>query len=243
MGLRKHKQDWEDLGNIDPLFAILSDPARRFGKWDIGEFFLTGDREITGVMESAIRLGYPLERGLALDFGCGVGRLTRALATRFQQSHGVDISENMIVRAKELNQSIPNCKFTVNTEEHLKCFDGDFFDMVYTNIVLQHLPSKALTNSYISEFIRILKKQGLLVFQLPSYVPLKNRLQPRRRLYGLLRTLGFSHKFCYKKLGLTPIRMNFIPEHEMAAFLTGLGAEVLEVQANSNLSRIYYVTK
>lgn len=77
MSLIRHKQDWDDLADIDPFWAILSYPEQKFGGWDIDKFFLTGDQEIERVMGFATQLGYPLGRELALDFGCGVGRLTR----------------------------------------------------------------------------------------------------------------------------------------------------------------------
>jgi len=248
MSLIKHKQDWEELGNTDPFWAILTDKRRQFGKWDIDEFFLTGDQEIGKVMQSALRLGYPPRRELALDFGCGLGRLTRALANYFQQCYGVDISESMIVQAKELNRHIQNCKFILNTAGHLQIFPDNYFDMIYTNIVLQHLPNQSIIKSYIFEFIRTLKKDGVFVFQLPSYIPIKNRLQPRRRLYALLKILGFNTKFLYEKLGLNPIRMNFIPEDKVVIFLKANGAKILEIQEDlhktrSIQSRIYYVTK
>lgn len=248
MLLEKHKQEWEDLATMDPYWAILTDTKNKFGKWDIEMFFQTGDQEIARIIQSAKQLGYPLEQDLALDFGCGVGRLSRALAKYFRDYYGVDISENMIRKAKELNLSIPNCTFILNTDDHLHVFSNNYFDMIYTNIVLQHLPGKSTIKSYIFEFIRILKKGGLLVFQLPSYIPLKNRIQPRRRLYALLRSLNINPGFLYNTLGLHPIKMNFIPEKEVISLLNEFGAKVLIVQTNSNdgysnQSMTYYVTK
>ncbi len=143
MSLRRQKQEWEELGNMDPYWAILAQAGRKFGKWDTNEFFATGAQEIARVMESTADLGYPSGREVALDFGCGVGRLTRALAKYFQQCYGVDISESMVAKAKEINRSFPNCSFFVNTEEHLSTFADDCFDLIYTNLVLQHLPRKA----------------------------------------------------------------------------------------------------
>ena len=46
-------------------------------------------------------------RDRALDFGCGVGRLTRALGTRFESALGVDISAGMIEQARRLNEAFP----------------------------------------------------------------------------------------------------------------------------------------
>lgn len=246
--LNRQRQDWEDLGALDPYWAILAHPMRKFGKWKLEEFFRTGEEEIERIMEVSHGLGYPRQRDLALDFGCGVGRLTRALAKHFRRCHGVDISEAMIARARELNRSIPNCEFTVNAEGHLGMFPDDHFDMVCSLIVLQHLPDQRAIRTSISEFMRAVKRNGLVVFQLPSHIPLKRRLQPRRRLYGLLRSLGFDCRFLYDRLGLYPLRMNFIPEREVLVFLRSVGGHVLDVRPEPNPSaaiesNTYYVTK
>jgi ubiquinone/menaquinone biosynthesis C-methylase UbiE len=248
MTLKTHKRDWEDLGNVDPLWAILSVPEKKFGNWNVNDFILTGEQEISAVMDFATQLGYPSGREVVLDFGCGVGRLSRALAKYFQHCYGIDISGSMVIKAKELNKTIGNCSFIINTEEHLRIFSDNYFDMIYTNIVLQHVPSKAIIKSYISEFIRVIKNNGLIVFQLPSYVPFKNRIQLRRRLYVLLRTLGFNERFLFEKMKLTPIRMNYVPEKEMIEYIDALGANVLKVQSKSYAntrfqSNTYYITK
>ena len=231
---------------MDPLWAILSDPKQKFGKWDQERFFLTGKNEITAVMEHAIKAGYLQGRERALDFGCGVGRLTRALAKYFNECYGIDISERMIAKAIELNRDIPNCKFLVNTEENLQVFPDNHFDMVYTSLVLQHIPGRFTIESYISEFVRTMKRKGLLVFQMPSYIQPLYKLQPRRRLYHLLKALGFSAELLYTRLGLQPIRYTVIPEKQVVSFLRGIGARVLEIQASANkvtANRVYYVTK
>ncbi len=42
--------------------------------------------------------------GKALDFGCGVGRLTQALADYFNEVAGVDVSPTMVNKALEYNK-------------------------------------------------------------------------------------------------------------------------------------------
>jgi len=248
MSLEKLKEEWDDLAIIDPLWAILSDPKQRFNKWENDEFFSTGDKEIETIMKTAVAIGYPKYREKVLDFGCGVGRLTRALSKYFEECIGVDIAENMISKAKELNHDFPNCHFMVNTEENLKTFDSNYFDMIYTSLVLQHLPDKSIIKSYILEFIRTLKVNGILIFQLPAYIPIIYRLQLVRKLFLTLKGLGFNNKFLYEKLRLFSIRMNFIPKNEVVSFLRDSGVKVLEVKEDifkmrSNQSIIYYVTK
>ena len=44
--------------------------------------------------------GSPAARRSALDFGCGIGRLSQALAEHFDQVYGVDISPKMIELAR-----------------------------------------------------------------------------------------------------------------------------------------------
>ncbi len=75
----KLQNTWDGFGKIDPLWAILTQPDKRNNKWDINEFFKTGEEEITQVMEYINSLHISLSRNKALDFGCGVGRLTQAL--------------------------------------------------------------------------------------------------------------------------------------------------------------------
>ncbi len=247
MFLTKHRQDWDELACVDPLWAIITDPDRKFGKWDVEEFLGTGEQDIRYLIRSARRLRHPLGTEKAVDFGCGVGRHTRALARYFGECYGVDISEKMIVEAKYLNGDIPNCRFVVSREGNLQLFADNQFDLVYSILVLQHLPKPQIM-LYISELVRIMKPGGLLAFQLPCYMPFRRRLQVRRRLYALLRTFGFSARFLYKTLGLYPIRMSFVAEQEVAAFLDTIGAKLMDVHANSCAgpalqSNFYFVSK
>ncbi len=112
--LERHKQEWEELASVDPLWAISTDAEHRGGRWELGEFFDTGEAEISEVLKAADDLGEPVRRGRALDFGCGVGRLSRPLAKRFRECVGLDISEGMVKLARELNEDRPNCRFVVN---------------------------------------------------------------------------------------------------------------------------------
>ena len=243
MSLSKHKRDWDDLGRVDPLWAILTSPERRYGGWNLEEFFARGTAEIAHVMQHSAKLGLPRQRRAALDFGCGVGRLTRALSTHFDRCVGVDISDAMISKACEWNRDWPTCHFIVNTTEDLRAFEQHSFDLVYSNIVLQHLPTVRLIESYITEFIRTLTADGLLVFQLPCHIPWKNRIQPRRRVYRFLRALGATEDYLLKSLKLTPMRMNFVPEARVKRMVEAAGGVVLSIERRDNIDQVYYVAR
>lgn len=244
----RHKQDWNELGEMDPLWAILSDPAGQYGGWQLDEFFDTGEHAVARLMARAEELGYPKRREMALDFGCGVGRLTRALATRFGHCYGVDISPSMIAQARELHTDIDNLTFTEISEESLSEFQNDTFDLICTFLVLQHVPTRAGIESYLAEFVRTLKPDGLLAFQLITHIPFRYRLQPGRRLYAILRNLGLNQRVLYERLGLTPIRMTYVPEEEIRTLLKSLKARILDVLVDESSepsihSRTFYATK
>ena len=162
MNLKSLKNNWESLAERDALFAILTDQSRVGGKWKVAEFMATGETEIDTVMRhlASIRC-IPNYGDAALDFGCGVGRVTQALARRFACCVGVDISQHMIQRAESLNQ-YAHCRYMANSEERLPFADGSF-SFIYSNIVLQHVPRRFST-AYLREFVRLLMPGGILIF-------------------------------------------------------------------------------
>jgi SAM-dependent methyltransferase len=249
--LEQHEQDWNELAELDPYWAILTASGKRFGRWNPDEFFATGPPEVEGLMNRAAELGHPQQRRRALDFGCGLGRVTRALAGHFDECVGVDISEGMVKGARELNEDVGGVIFVVNRATDLRVFADESFDFVYSNIALQHVPDRQVIKSYIADFCRVLRPGGLLVFQLPSHIPAIFRLQWRRRLYLGLRSLGFGAPFLYRRLHLLPIAMSYIPEDEITQVVSSGPGRLLKVETvgaagllNAGLkSSTYYVTR
>jgi ubiquinone/menaquinone biosynthesis C-methylase UbiE len=234
------------MAALDPYWAILTEAGTKHGGWKLEEFLATGEVEIDDVLAAAADFGLPEQMDQALDFGCGVGRLTRAMASRFRSVVGIDISTEMLRQASALNHC-PNCTFANVTSDVLPFLDGTF-DFVYTAIVLQHVTSRQLISAYLRQFARVLRRHGLLVMQLPSYIPLRRRVQARRRLYACLRAAGIPEKFIYEKLRLHPIPMNFMPEQKVLDVLTTAGCRVVRVIADRRAgphiaSRTYYATK
>jgi SAM-dependent methyltransferase len=162
--LQKH---WDGFGKVDPLYAILTIPTKIGGQWNIEEFFRTGEVEVSQLMELAGSLKANLSRHKALDFGCGVGRVTQALCHHFDQCYGVDIAPSMIQLAQEYNRVVDRCQYYLNESDNLRLFADNTFDFIYCSLVLQHMQPEYSKN-YIREFIRVLAPDGLLIFQLPS---------------------------------------------------------------------------
>jgi len=159
---------WESAARRDPLWAILSDPSKRGRRWELQGFFETGRREISLLLYQLKQLKHVPRAGRALDFGCGVGRLSQALASTFTEVVGVDVSPTMIELADRLNRYPQNVRYVLNQSPVLQVFAPETFDFVYSDIVLQHVEPEA-AQEYIREFMRVLAPGGVLVFQLPSH--------------------------------------------------------------------------
>ncbi len=243
MKLERLSEDWNELAEEDALWAVLAEPGKQGRRWNVEEFLATGENEVAGVLATAERLGLPKEQGRALDFGCGVGRLTRALSSRFDECVGVDISSEMVVRARELNRDRPNTTFVVNVAPDMSRFDEASFDFVYSSKVLQHMPSSKLASEYVVEFVRVTKPGGLVVFQLWTHIPWRNRLQPRRRAYGLLRALRFPQRIL-NRFGLTPMGRGIsVPEATIRKVIEDSGGRVIHTEPDGEWGLRYFAAK
>jgi SAM-dependent methyltransferase len=169
--LDKLKNDWESLAERDALWDILTDDSKAGGKWDVAEFMATGDAEIETVMRHLEGLAcIPNFEGEALDFGCGVGRVTQPLAGRFASCAGVDISQQMIRKAESLNR-YGHCRYVTSSDAQLPFADASF-SFIYSNIVLQHVPQE-FSEGYLREFVRVLAPGGVLVFGVQDSLEIK----------------------------------------------------------------------
>ena len=160
--LDKLRNDWEHLAERDALWAILTDSTKAGRKWEITDFMATGESEISTVMSYLTSIGcLPDCEGVALDFGCGVGRLTQAIARRFASCYGVDISTQMVSQAEDLNK-LSHCRYLANSDTRLPFADNSF-SFIYSNIVLQHVP-RHIAELYLRDLVRVLAPCGVLVF-------------------------------------------------------------------------------
>jgi SAM-dependent methyltransferase len=167
MDIKDLKKKWEYLADNDPMWAILSDGDKKGNRWNTDEFFEIGRKDAAGYMAYIKPFVPSLHCGKGLDFGCGVGRLTQAHAEYFDEMTGVDISEKMITLARAYNKFGARVNYITNPNSDLSIFDSDSFDYIISHIVLQHVPA-AIHVKYVKEFVRVLKKGGACLFQLPE---------------------------------------------------------------------------
>lgn len=162
MNLEGVQKSWDRLGKTDPVSSML--PADLRGRISgLDEFFASGETEIDRAMEHLSFRGCALGRRKALDFGCGLGRTTQALAGYFEEIYGLDIAPTMIDLANRYNRHPERCKYLLNSANDLRMFEDSSFDFVWSYGVL-HLVEPRYFRDYISEFFRILVPGGMAVF-------------------------------------------------------------------------------
>jgi len=164
---RSLAKSWETLGDADPLFGVLSDPEKWGGKWDVDEFYASGQAHVEKLLRTLDDARATYARDTCLDFGCGVGRLTFPLAGTFSRTVGVDVARPMIDAARRHSRATDRCEFILNRDPDLRQFPDATFDLVHSCLVLQHMPPE-LSLRYIREFFRVCRPGGLVVFQLPA---------------------------------------------------------------------------
>ena len=100
--------------------------------------------------------------------GCGTGTTDRHLAPRVRKLHGVDISEEMLVKAQH---NVPKAKFAWYDGEKLP-FADETFDVVVAICVLHHVPV-SMRFKVVSEMVRVTRPEGIVaVFEHNPYNPL-----------------------------------------------------------------------
>jgi len=226
--LAQLKKNWETLAECDPLHAILTDTAKTLGRWNLAEFLATGEFEIDIVLRHIESLGHlPDFRGEALDFGCGVGRLTQPLARRFVSCVGIDIAGAMIRQAEALNAN-PRCCYLSHAEPPLP-FPDERFAFIYSNIVLQHIPRR-ISAKYLREFIRILAPGGVIVFGLQDCFRAPDLSSRFERIRQILRIRSRFKSLL--KSGAGGMQMHCFPECTVRRILASAGTEtrIVDVQ-------------
>ena len=110
-----------------------------------------------------VRRFVPLEGARVLDIGCGIGTYVRRFREFSDEVYGVDVEPE---RVAEASRDLPNIQ--VAAGEALP-FEDDFFDLVFSNEVIEHVEDDRRT---ISEAVRVTRPGGTIVIFAP------NRLYP-----------------------------------------------------------------
>ena len=257
---RRFGASWDRLGRDNAFGAILTKDGK-IADWSADEFWTTGRIDVERFMTELSRLVPDAPRTRALDFGCGVGRISVALAEHYGEVVGVDAARSMIARASALVTE-PRCTFVLNRAPHLRQFKDASFAAVYCRLVLQHI-EPSIIRRYIPDLVRLLAPGGVLMFQLPEPpepVPhadslgefLRAPIVGSRWKRSLPRPLVSSWRWIKFQLipkPLPPLMGRFgLQRDEVLALIRSAGGVVLHVRADDSHGDavpgfVYWVTR
>jgi len=216
--LNKIRSDYDRIALEDPFFGTVGNSNR-----DLELYFKHGQQQVMGILSNVQRLGLDLTNGKALDFGCGIGRVTRALATQFDEVYGLDISSSMIALANHYNGDLLRCHFRCHSDYRLKLFADDLFDLIVGINVFRYIPAE-LSRAYVKEFMRIIKPGGFVYFE-TSEARLWRRIFPDS-------LLQIYRKFKdWQNPGARLQNRYHFPESEVRTVISQAGGQVLHVEA------------
>lgn len=174
---------WDRRAREDAFYFV--DNRLRYGDPDHDEFW-AGGRE---VMDNLARdLGVRVApTDTALDIGCGVGRITRVLAGTSKRVIALDVSPEMLGRARDLNPDAQNVEWLLGDGVSLAGVDAESVDACVSQVVLQHIPDPVITLGYVREIGRVLSPGGWAAIQVSNDARVhRPRASIGRRLSGLL---------------------------------------------------------
>jgi len=151
--LRRMREDWDARAREDAKEYIAA------GLTDDLMFPLSGLQDCYHLLEDIYpHLG---KDSRVLEIGCGIGRMLRFLALLFPEVHGIDVSPEMIQRAQAYLAQFPNVTAAVGDGRSLAPYADDYFDLVFSYQVFQHIPEEAVIRSYVDEARRVLRPRGI----------------------------------------------------------------------------------
>lgn len=160
MSLNDSRAFWDAKAAENPYWYVSS-----YGPYDernLAEFWQAGHRIWRDLREG---IGYvPGRHDVVVEIGCGVGRLTRAIAADVAHVHAFDISEGMLEVARR--SGLSNVTFRRGEGDSLAAASSGAADLAIAYCVFQHLPSLAVLERYLLEMRRVVKPGGTIAFTL-----------------------------------------------------------------------------
>ena len=155
---------WDERAKENALYFV--DTGVGYDDPDVEAFWRRGVEVVDQMLTLA---GLTITREDAvLDIGCGVGRLTRALAAQAGRVYGLDVSEEMLRRAREHNRELPDVEWVHGNGRDLAAIADESVDGCFSHVVFQHIPDPEITLSYVRDMGRVLRPGGWALFQVST---------------------------------------------------------------------------
>jgi SAM-dependent methyltransferase len=219
------RKAWSHLGAVRPHYSVLTD--KQFLPESINEeavqrFYTSGAAEVLTIQSILKRHAFANpESKTCIEYGCGLGRVTLALAKMFKEVHAYDISANHLELAarRAADARIGNIAFSLCAGEQI-IGDLEVCDFFYSRIVFQHNPPP-LIFELIAASLNSLGERGIAIFQVPTYM--------EGYSFRIAEYLARPHHL--------DMEMHCIPQQEVFSLIAEANCSVLEVREDKNADR------
>jgi SAM-dependent methyltransferase len=178
---------WDQRAREAPFYFV--DDRLSYREPDIERFWAEGRRDLDTLLEA---LGARIAASdRVVEIGCGVGRLTRVLAQRASSVQAIDVSSEMLARARALHPQLANVSWIQGDGASLGGVADASCDVCVSHVVFQHIPDPQITLAYVREIGRVLRSGGWAAFQLSNDPAVhRRRAGPRAWLRALQARVG-----------------------------------------------------
>jgi cyclopropane fatty-acyl-phospholipid synthase-like methyltransferase len=151
------RRAWDGFARTAPREVTATFDA---GDWET--YWASGERDLRVVLSVVTKAGLDA-RERAVEIGCGMGRITRVLAVDYAEVVGLDISSEMVARARQMSQP-PNVSYALVNADMTLPVDTQTVDLVMAWTVFRHVSEDVFVR-YAAEAHRVLRPGGVLAFE------------------------------------------------------------------------------
>ena len=234
-------EEWRNIAKVPNLYYhILSWPEKESEGWTPEDFYATGESDWADFRDHWKHYGAGLG-GTCVEIGCGAGRITRALATDFDRVIALDVSPEMVERAREAAPG--NVEFELVDGTTIPA-PSESIDAVFSVIVLQHLETFEDVSAYVADAYRALRPGGSVMLNISMAHKPRTRLERARIELGIWRSRrglrrGKVHEF---------VRWREYPWEQVLATLRDIGFSEIQlrqfpVRSNGWQHHFWFATK
>ena len=229
----KSNVEWKFWGKHDPLWGVAALQGRNKdgqNPWSDEEFYELGRMDWSDFIIHWEKYG--LESNVAVEIGCGAGRITKPMAAYFHQVYAFDVSEDMITYASK-NISDENVEFKLSNGSEIPVATKSV-NSVFSTHVFQHLDSLDDAALYFREIARVLVPGGTMMIHLPVYSWPYGMGKWVERVYQLIKVAGNLRaelkRYILKKGGSAHLmRMRSYSIDNLYTLLPKFGFEHIEI--------------
>ncbi len=162
---QRMRDDWNRRATENGRYYVQTERT----VWPERDFFRSGEISVAKLVMSDMgricgATRSPMDLSI-IEIGCGAGRMTRMPARIFADVTGLDVSDEMVSQARSSTADLPNVRVLLGDGATLNALPTASYDLVFSFIVFQHIPSLAIIASYCNDAHRVLRPGGLFKFQ------------------------------------------------------------------------------